>query len=172
MDTNQSSVIPFKRAMRSLFKHKQVPLRGSIDAVHNGFCQGWALDTKSASPIEEGLFIDDQSAGCALADAHRDDLECEGLGDGCHDFSLEVPAALRDGRHHRVEARSRDGRIMAVREAMQIVPKLTPAEFDRRAPWVDRDDAEFERELARLRQTGAVDAETETRVRFSASTAG
>jgi hypothetical protein len=112
------------------------------------------------------LFIDGQSVGRALADLHRDDLEREGVGDGCYGFSIDIPAALRDGRHRRVEARSRDGRVVAAREAMQIVPKLTPAEFDRRAPWIDRDDAEFERELARLRQTGVVDAKTETRVRF------
>lgn len=36
MGLNQAGVIPFKRAMRSLFKHKPAPLRGSIDAVNNG----------------------------------------------------------------------------------------------------------------------------------------
>jgi|GEM_PF-345548 len=166
MGSNQASVVPFKRTLRSLFKYQRAPLRGSIDTVHNGCCQGWALDSKSASPVEVELFIDGRSAGRALADLHRGDLEREGMGDGRHGFSVEIPVALRDGRHHRVEARSRDGRVIAVREAMQIVPKLTPAEFDRCAPWVDGDDAGFERELARLRQTGAVEAEIETCVRF------
>jgi ectoine hydroxylase-related dioxygenase (phytanoyl-CoA dioxygenase family) len=152
--------------MRALFKHKPGSLRGSIDTVHNGCCQGWAIDTRSASPVAVELFIDGQRAGRALADLHRGDLEREGMGDGRRGFSIEIPAALRDGRHHRVEARSRDGRLIAARDAMQIVPKLTPAEFDRRAPWIDRDDAEFERELARLRQTGAADAEIESRLRF------
>lgn len=166
MGLNQSSVIPFKRALHSLFEYRRAPLRGSIDTVHNGHCQGWSFDTRSIASVEVELFIDGQLAGHALADLHREDLAREGVGDGCHGFSVEIPAALRDGRHHRVEARSRDGRIVAAREAMQIVPKLTPAEFDRRAPWVDWDDAEFEQGLARLRQTGITDAESETRVRF------
>lgn len=166
MGLNQPDAIPFKRALRSLFRHKPALLRGSIDTVHNGCCQGWAFDAKSAAPVEVELFIDGQSAGHALADMHRADLERAGMGDGRHGFSIEVPAALRDGRHHRVEARSRDGRSITAREAVQIIPKLTPAEFDRRAPWIDRDDAGFERELAALRQAGTVDAETETQLRF------
>jgi hypothetical protein len=158
--------ISFKRALRSLFKYSPAPLRGSIDAVHNGCCQGWACDTTSASPAEVELFIDGQSVGRAFADLHRADLEREGVGNGRHGFSIEVPAALRDGRHHRMEARGCDGRTIAVREAMQIVPRLTPTEFDRRAPWIDRDNAEFEQGLAKLREMGVVDAETETQLRF------
>jgi hypothetical protein len=166
MGRHQQTVIPFGSAMQALFKYKRKPLRGSIDTVHNGCCQGWAFDAKSASPIDVELFVDGQLAGRALADLHRGDLEREGLGDGRHGFSIEIPSDLRDGRHHRVEARSHDGRVIAAREAMQIVPKLTPAEFDRRAPWVDQDDAAFERDLARLRQAGVVDAEAETQLRF------
>lgn len=67
MGLNQRSVIPFKRALRSLFKYERAPLRGSIDTVHNGCCQGWALDAKSTSPVEVELFIDGQLAGRALA---------------------------------------------------------------------------------------------------------
>lgn len=62
--------------------------------------------------------------------------------------------------------RSRDGRMIATRDAIQIVPKLTPAEFDRRAPWIDSDEAMFERELERLLQAGTVDADTEFQLRF------
>lgn len=166
MSLNQARNIPFKRAILALFQYGQAPLRGSIDTVHNGCCQGWALDTKSASPVDVELFVDGRLVGRARADAHRDDLEREGLGDGRHGFAIEMPAALRDGRHHHMEVRSRDGRVVAAREAVQIVPKLTPAEFDRRTPWIDRDGAGFERELAQLRQAGAVAPETEMRVRF------
>ena len=61
MGSNQASVVPFKRTLRSLFKYRRVPLRGSIDTVLNGCCQGWALDSKSASPVEVELFIDGRS---------------------------------------------------------------------------------------------------------------
>lgn len=142
------------------------PLRGSIDAVHGGCCQGWAFDPASASPVEVELFIDGQPAGRARADLHRVDLEREGMGNGCYGFSIGIPAALHDGRHHHMEARGRGGCIIAARASMQIVPRLTPAEFDRRAPWVDSDNATFERELERLRQKGAVEPDTETRLRF------
>lgn len=120
VQARDSSIVPIRAgAVAWLHRH-----------VHNGCCQGWALDTKSASPVDVELFVDGQLVERARADVHRDDLEREGLGDGRHGFAIEMPAALRDGRHHRVETRSRDGRIVAAREAMQIVPKLTPAEFD------------------------------------------
>ena len=134
--------------------------------MHNGRCYGWAMDSESDTSVEVEIVVNGRIAGQALADRHRVDLEDAGLRDGRLAFEIEIPESMRDGRHHRVEAREPGGRTIAVREAMQIVPKLTPAEFDRCAPWIDADDAAFERELARLRQTGAVDTLTEMRLRF------
>lgn len=73
---------------------------------------------------------------------------------------------MRDGRHHRVEARAVDGRRFASRDAMQVVPKLTVEEFARRTPWIDGADAAFEIELARLERDGTVSAHDEARLRF------
>lgn len=124
--------------------------KGSIDAVRNGRCFGWALDPSAAGPIKVGLFVDNQRVGEGMADGHRSDLEQAGLGDGRLAFDFEIPGELRDGRQHRVEVRTLDGRKVALCEAMQIDPKLTVTEFMRRAPWIDAGDEEFERELARL----------------------
>lgn len=141
-------------------------LKGSVDAVHNGECYGWALDDESPEHVEVEIFIDGQPAGRATADRHRLDLEQAGLRDGRVAFVVDVPEALRDGRHHRVEARTADGRSIAVREAMQVVPRLTVAEFDRRAPWIDADEAAFEQGIGARRQTGHIDATTEAQLRF------
>lgn len=166
MSLNPVRSVAFRGMLRSLFKYRLAPLRGSIDAVSNGRCQGWAFGVKSASPIEVELFVDGRLAGRGLADRHRDDLERGGIGTGRHGFVIEMSDAMRDGGYHRVEARSRDGRLIAMREAVQIVPKLTPMEFARRAPWVDGEDAAFERALARLRQDDALGAGAEAQVRF------
>lgn len=151
----------------SLFGKKSTrPLQGGIDAVHNGECRGWAMDPEADAPVEVELWVDGRLAGRAVAGDYRSDLEQAGLRDGRLAFSIEIPEAMRDGRPHRVEALDRDGRAIAVREALPIVPKLTPAEFGRHAPWIDADETRFELELARLRQAGTVDADTVARLRF------
>lgn len=141
-------------------------LKGSIDLVHNGQCYGWAMDEASADFVEIEIFMDGRSAGRGLADRYRADLEQAGLRDGCLAFAIELPAAMRDGRHHRVEARAVDGRGFASRDAIQVVPKLTVEEFARRAPWIDGTDAAFEIELARLKRGSTVTESGEARLRF------
>lgn len=141
-------------------------LKGSIDAVHNGQCYGWAMDSDAQQPIEVEGFVDGKSVGRRLADAYRADLEQAGLRDGRLAFCVEIPEALRDGRHHRIEARTADGRVIAARDDVQVVPKLTIAEFDRHAAWVDGEDAEFEGQLAGLKQEGRVNATAESNLRF------
>lgn len=141
-------------------------LKGSIDAVQNGHCYGWAMAPDTAEPIEVEVLVDGESIGRKLADGYRADLEQAGLGNSRLAFGIEVPEPLRDGRHHRIELRATDGRTIAVREAIQIVPKLTVAEFDRHGAWVDADDAAFERRLADLKRAGSVDAGDEVRLRF------
>lgn len=141
-------------------------LKGSIDAVHNGRCYGWAMDDASALPINVEVFIDDRLAGRQLADGYRADLERAGLRDGHLAFAIEIPVAVRDGRHHLVEARTTEGGVIASREAMQVVPKLTPREFDRHSPWIDSDDRKFEQGMQERKQAARIDAAMESRVRF------
>ena len=106
-------------------------LRGSIDAVHNGRCFGWAMDAGASGPIEVEVVVDGAPAGRQLANRYRPDLEQAGLRDGRLAFEVDIPAALRDGRPHRIEVRTRAGRSIATRDALQIMPNVTPAEFDR-----------------------------------------
>lgn len=141
-------------------------IKGSIDGVHNGRCCGWAMDADVDHPVEVEVRIDGRSIGRTLADGYRVDLEQAGLRDGRLAFVLEVPEALRDGRFHRVEACLPDGRSVAMREAMQVVPKITAAEFDRHAAWIDTDDASFEDRLQGLRQAGRATAADEANLRF------
>lgn len=141
-------------------------LKGSIDAVHNGCCYGWALDDESSDAVEVEIFIDGRSAGCTRADRYRADLARAGLRDGRLAFVVEIPEAMRDGRHHHVEACARDGGTIALRDAMQVLPKLTPAEFDRHAPWIDASDRVFELSLTERKLAGRIDTAMEARVRF------
>jgi hypothetical protein len=141
-------------------------LKGSIDAVHNGFCYGWAMDEDIAGSVDVEVFVDGHPIGRTRADGHRADLEIAGLRDGRLAFCVEVPETLRDGCHHRIEARTADGRAIAARDAVQVVPKLTVAEFDRHAAWIDGDDGAFERGLEALKGAGKISAEDESNVHF------
>jgi hypothetical protein len=124
------------------------------------------MDTRAPSSIDVEVFIDGGSIGRGAANGYRADLEKAGLGDGRLAFCVEVPEALRDGRHHRIEVRALNGRTIAARDAMQVVPKITPAEFDRRAPWLDADDRAFEQELDALERDGKIDAVDASNLRF------
>ena len=141
-------------------------LRGSLDAVHNGQCYGWASDPDSAGPLDVQVWVDGCLAGTALANRYRADLEQAGLGDGRAAFMIEIPEAMRDGRFHRLEARTSSGELIAVRESMQVVPRLTIGEFDRHAPWIDSPDAAFERELTRRVVAGELNTDTQRQLRF------
>jgi Phytanoyl-CoA dioxygenase (PhyH) len=141
-------------------------LKGSIDAVHNGQCYGWAMDTDLPTPIEVEIFIDGYPIGQVMADGYRADLEQAGLRGGRLAFCIEVPEPLRDGRHHRIEAHTVDGRLIVVSDAVQLVPKLTVAEFDRHAPWIDSDESVFRDALDTLKHDGGINAEDKANLRF------
>lgn len=141
-------------------------VKGAIDSVHNGQCYGWALDEAAPGFIEIRLFIDGELAGSTMANLYREDLAAAGLRDGRVAFCFDIPETMRDGRHHRIELFTTDGKRIACREAIQVVPRLTPTEFDRRAPWVDANDKQFEEKLTTLKQMSIIDAEMETKLRF------
>jgi hypothetical protein len=141
-------------------------LKGSIDTVHNGQCHGWALDSEAPARVEVEVFVDGTSIGRGLANGYRADLEQAGLRDGRLAFRIDVPEALRDGHGHRIDVRSVDGRVIAVREDMRVPPCFSSAEFERGAPWIDLDDATFEATLAALRHAGDATAEDASNLRF------
>lgn len=140
-------------------------LKGSLDAIHNGQCYGWALDDCSSVPVEVSIFVDERFAGAGKAENYCLDLEQAGLADGKLGYCIDLPDALRDGRYHRVEARDAAGRVIASRDSIQVVPRLTPAEFDRHAPWIDAPNETFEIELKKRKVAGVVDPTSEARLR-------
>jgi phytanoyl-CoA hydroxylase len=124
------------------------------------------MDADAPDPVEVEVFIDGQSIGRGMADGYRVDLEQAGLRDGRLAFCIEVPDAQRDGRHHRIEVRAADGRVVAARDAVQVVPKFTATEFDRHSAWIDADDATFETRLDGLKHAGSIDGTDEENLRF------
>jgi phytanoyl-CoA hydroxylase len=124
-------------------------MQGSIDNVHNGKCYGWAYDDKSRTPVAVSIYIDDKLAASGIADKYRADLESAGIGNGNAAFVIDIPDSFRDGFYHAMEARSQYGASVASRNEILVVPRLTPTEFARTAPWVDSDDDTFQAELSR-----------------------
>lgn len=140
-------------------------LKGSLDGIHNGQCYGWALDDSSSGPVDVSIFIDGQFAGTGKAENYRLDLEQAGLRDGKLEYCIDLPDALRDGLHHHVEAHDAAGQVIASRDSIQVVPRLTPAEFERHAPWIDATDETFEIELEKRKVAAVVDSASEARLR-------
>ena len=67
--------------------------RGHIDEVRDGMVRGWAADLGSAEPLQLELLVSGRAAASALADEFRVDLAEQGIGSGCHGFSLPLPAS-------------------------------------------------------------------------------
>jgi len=81
-------------------------LRGMFDRIELGRVCGWAVRGDDPQQrVEVEVLADGALAARGLADAFRGDLLQAGIGDGRHAFWIELPAALFDGKPHRIEVR-------------------------------------------------------------------
>jgi GT2 family glycosyltransferase/glycosyltransferase involved in cell wall biosynthesis len=75
-------------------------LRGHIEGFKNGQLYGWVYD---AERPDESLFINiyagEQLIWAGLADGHREDLKLAGLGNGCHEFLVDLDISLLSVNH-------------------------------------------------------------------------
>lgn len=78
---------------------------GVIDAIAGNRVHGWAFDRNHPEErLVVEIFLDDAPVGKVRADALRDGLQQNGIGDGAHGFAVDVPATLSKEEHHRVSA--------------------------------------------------------------------
>jgi hypothetical protein len=138
---------------------------GSLDTIADGTCYGWAVVPGTDNAIEIGIAVDGTVMAGGLADRFRQDLHEAGHGSGNHAFVIELPASVRDSRFHSISAIA-NGRVFAHRDEVQLLPKLTPDQFERHAPWLDTDESKFETELEQRIANGEVSSALAPELRF------
>lgn len=76
---------------------------GAFERLDDQVIAGYAWDS---SRIDHAVGVDikdgDNHLATVTASQFREDLRYAGMGSGCHAFTIPTPAALKDGREHRV----------------------------------------------------------------------
>jgi GT2 family glycosyltransferase len=79
---------------------------GQLDELEDGALVGWIMDRSSpAQPIRLALFDGERFITSTFANQHRGDVKAAGFGTGDYGFRLPLPAALMDGKPHRLNIR-------------------------------------------------------------------
>jgi hypothetical protein len=79
---------------------------GRLEQVDADVIRGWArLRSKPAIPVQVEISVDGQVVQTVTADVFRQDLADGHVGTGRHEFILETPPFIRDGRAHNVDAK-------------------------------------------------------------------
>jgi hypothetical protein len=80
--------------------------QGALESASCTEAHGWAWDPMfPTSPTSVEVLVDGVYKATIPANIFRQDLVTAGRGDGRHGFSWPIPAALKDGRHHRITVR-------------------------------------------------------------------
>jgi membrane protein involved in D-alanine export len=105
-----------------------IAYQGALETSDCETIRGWARNPAQPSqPVEVEIREGETVLGKVVADQSRADLAPILDGDGRHGFSFAVPAALKDGRAHAIEARIAGTRIM-LRGAPQTIACIEPLE--------------------------------------------
>jgi hypothetical protein len=80
--------------------------QGTLESASCAEARGWAWDPKfPTKPVSVEVLVDGVYKQTIPANVFRQDLAAAGRGDGRHGFSWPIPAALKDGRRHKVTVR-------------------------------------------------------------------
>ncbi|HEX3530483.1 MAG TPA: hypothetical protein VH988_25760 [Thermoanaerobaculia bacterium] len=80
--------------------------QGALERAACTGVSGWAWDPMfPSSPVSVDVLVDGVFQQTIPADLFRQDLVTAGRGDGRHGFVWPIPAALKDGRQHRITVR-------------------------------------------------------------------
>jgi hypothetical protein len=80
--------------------------QGALETADCTRVSGWAWDPMfPSSPVSVDVLADGVFQQTIPAKRFRQDLVTAGRGDGRHGFVWPIPAALRDGRPHRITVR-------------------------------------------------------------------
>lgn len=94
---------------------------GRIEIVTEDTVVGWAVNTKSAAPLEVELLIDGLEVGRTMADEQREDLAQAGFGTGHHMYRLPIPPVFLDGYPHVVVVRIVDTQFLLTSTSLERV---------------------------------------------------
>ena len=98
----------------------QAALRCCFDGAIDGLAHGWVYDpAQPGKAFMVEVLHQGEVVARGLADRYRDDLERNGMGDGCHHFRLALSYALFDGQPHLLSVRVPD------LGAAELCPPLT-----------------------------------------------
>jgi hypothetical protein len=76
---------------------------GFLDAANASSIAGWCWDRSRPNiPLGVEIYADAHLIAQVRADGYRSDLKAAGKGNGCHGFTVAMPAALRDGHSHAI----------------------------------------------------------------------
>ncbi len=79
---------------------------GNLDAADSERVELWAWDElQPDSPLKVEIYDGETLLATVKADAFRKDLKENGIGDGRHGFSYEMPESIRDGKTHVISAK-------------------------------------------------------------------
>ncbi len=73
-------------------------IAGYVEGFVGGEVFGWTWKRGSSERLRVELRYGEEIAAVTTADTKRDDLEVNGVGDGCHAFRLAIPSELCDGK--------------------------------------------------------------------------
>jgi len=77
-----------------------------FDGVIDGLAHGWVHDTSQPGKVfEVEILHQGEVVARGIADRYRDDLERNGVGNGCHHFRLSLSYTLFDGQPHVLDVR-------------------------------------------------------------------
>lgn len=110
------AVLPAAHLLRQMLQPAQPPavppeptqttLRCHFDGAIDGLAHGWVYDpAQPGKAFVVEVLHEGEVVARGLADRYRDDLERNGIGDGCHHFRLNLSYTLFDGEPHLLSVR-------------------------------------------------------------------
>jgi hypothetical protein len=110
------AVLPERHELRLALEPVEPPVKAvapakttvlcHFDGVIDGLAHGWVHDTSQpGKALEVEILHQGEVVARGLADRYRDDLERNGIGNGCHHFRLSLSYTLFDSQPHVLEVR-------------------------------------------------------------------
>jgi hypothetical protein len=101
---------------------------GRIEAVDANGIRGWARwKSDPARAVEIEIYIDDALVATMPAELWRPDLKDRRIGTGRHGFEAPLPAALRDGKSHKVVAKIKGSNYSLAESPLTVsIPPAAP----------------------------------------------
>lgn len=100
-------------------------VRGNFDGIVDEMAHGWVFNSENPGErLTVEVLCDSEVVATGFANNYRDDLESNGIGDGCYHFRLALSNDLFDGRSHELTVRVVDtGTLLNGRATTTLVKR-------------------------------------------------